>query len=364
MRLHMLGLPHTRTVSEMSHCAFTGKVRRWGPMMAPLGYECLHYGVGAPDTVGWAGHIQVMEPEEQNRLAGTDIMNTGRNFVGNIADVGHDLYREFNKRLRALLHTHVRPKDTICLPFGHGHSDAVQGLLGQCIETGIGYPTAVCGYRIYESSAWMHWHVGRGGRSPWNSEWVVPNYFDPEEWPERPTPPSAGRYVLYLGRLTPIKGLWEIRAMALAMPDVDFVLCGQGEIPELFEGVPNLIYHEPVHGMDRARLMHDALAVVMPTLYVEPFGGVSVEAMLTGTPALTSNHSAFMETIPEQFRCNLLVDWITAIRSIQNGTADLYSHMLRTEALRKYSLASCAERYDHIFQQLPAMRAKGWYAGT
>ena len=39
IRLHILGLPHTVTIDEFSHCAFTGKILRFPPMMKSVGYE-------------------------------------------------------------------------------------------------------------------------------------------------------------------------------------------------------------------------------------------------------------------------------------------------------------------------------------
>ena len=362
MRLHMLGIPHTRTTSAFSHCAFTGKVRRWAQMMAPLGYECLHYGVGAPDSPGWNEHVEVMSPARQNELAGFDIAYPPpAKFVGDLANVGHALYQEFNERLEALLRANVRPGDVICLPFGHGHQRAVRTMYDQCIETGIGYPTALVGYRIYESSAWMHWHIGRENRGPWDSEWVVPNYFDVAEWPLRRTAPRQGEFVLYFGRLTPIKGLWEIVEIAKRLPDLRFVLCGQGDPAPFLAAAPNIEYHRPVHGMDRAALMHRAICLLMPTRYVEPFGGVAVEAGLTGTPCLTSNHSAFRETMPETLRCNHLGEWVEKIYRVmawdRGETYELHASMRE-----RYSLGTCAVQYDRIFGQAARMRREGWYA--
>ena len=45
IRLHMFAIPHTITCDEFSHCAFTGKVLRFAPMMRSRGYEVYHYGI-------------------------------------------------------------------------------------------------------------------------------------------------------------------------------------------------------------------------------------------------------------------------------------------------------------------------------
>ena len=45
MRLHIPAIPHTITSRLYSHCAFTGKVLRFAPMMRSRGYQVYHYGV-------------------------------------------------------------------------------------------------------------------------------------------------------------------------------------------------------------------------------------------------------------------------------------------------------------------------------
>ena len=42
-RLHMLGLFHTKTNLDYSHCAFTGKVLRFPKMMQQYGYDVIEY---------------------------------------------------------------------------------------------------------------------------------------------------------------------------------------------------------------------------------------------------------------------------------------------------------------------------------
>ncbi len=358
MRLHMLGLPHTRTTSEFSHCAFTGKVRRWAQMMAPLGYECIHYGIGEPDSPGWAEHIDVMPKDRQVQLLGYE-PDGGPRFVGQDANVGHPLYTEFNYRLGHLLRITVKPGDIVCAPFGHAHEAAFKHHINQTVETGIGYPECCCGYRIYESQAWFARHVEKEKRQPWDSEWIVPNYYDPAEWPLRTNPAGVGEFVLFMGRLGALKGLREIQAIARARPEEHFVICGQGGPEEWLKDTPNLTYFPPVHGMERAALMHRAKCLLMPSRFLEPFGGVAVEAMMTGTPVLTTNFGAFVETVPYDWcRCNTLSDFLFALESL----GQVKPEGLQAYARSRYSLKAVAPQYDRIFQKLPAMWEKGWYA--
>jgi hypothetical protein len=64
IRLHILGLPHTITRDEFSHCAFTGKVQRFSPMMRSLpGYEVYHYGIESSQS-GADKQIDILSLEE------------------------------------------------------------------------------------------------------------------------------------------------------------------------------------------------------------------------------------------------------------------------------------------------------------
>lgn len=53
-----------------------------------------------------------------------------------------------------------------------------------------------------------------------------------------------------------------------------------------YEGIE---YLGSVGVQERADLLAYADAVLVPTTYLEPFGGVVVEAMLAGTPAITTD---------------------------------------------------------------------------
>lgn len=359
MRLHLLGIPHTITRYEYSHCAFTGKVIRFSPMMRSVGYEVIHYGVEGAES-GANEQINVLTAAEQEELMGGRPDPTA--FVGNHADVGNPLYRTFNDRLGKLLRENLRPGDAVCLPFGHAHSQATAGLdrnLFPHVETGIGYPTTCETFRVFETHAWYHYHLGKGNTTGHDYNWVIPNYFDVSQWTPCYDP---GEYVLYFGRLTEEKGLRIVVEMARYRPDLKFIICGQGD-PTPYLTAPNIEYHPPIHGVARSDLLRKAIAVVMPTRYVEPFGGVTVEAQLCGVPVLGSAYGSFTETIEEGFngyRCHTLGDFLAGLERCEEFPR-LQRVAIRAETELKYDMYNLARDYDRVFKQIADIQDKGWY---
>ena len=67
IRLHILGLPHTITNDKYSHCAFTGKVLRFSPMMKSRDFEVFHYGIETSEP-GADKHFDVLSLDEFNKL--------------------------------------------------------------------------------------------------------------------------------------------------------------------------------------------------------------------------------------------------------------------------------------------------------
>lgn len=359
MRLHLLGLPHTITRDQFSHCAFTAKVQKFSPMMRPLGYDVLHYGVGGAQS-GATMQIDVLGEDEQAALLGHRHEDHQR-FVGTDANVGHPVYQEFNRRLRPLLEQHVAPGDLVLHPFGHAHVAATGTHRGINIESGIGYPTTCLPFRIYESLAWMHRDQGVHRREGNCYEWVIPNYFVAEDWPVVRTP---GAEVRFLGRIGETKGCQTIVELAKARPDVTFVLCGQGDPAPYLAQAPNLRYEPPKVGRERAAYLGEAALVLMPSNFVEPFGGVAVEAMLCGTPVATVPYGAFTETVQHGvtgFHCRVLADWTRAVdeaRTLDRGA-------IAAIARARYSLPAVGPQYDRVFRQIADLaRGGGWYTSA
>lgn len=357
MNIHLLAVPHTLTRADFSGCAFTGKVHRFSPMMRAQGFRVVHYGCEGSQS-GASEDVWVMSQAEQEALLGHPHRPLDKAYPGD--DSGNQqLYSEFNRRLRVHLQARVSPEDVIALPYRRAHCAAIDGLPGFHVETGIGYTNPFAPYRIYESQAWLHWNRGRMPETIEGSdyEWVAPNYYQPSDWQ---LGTGAGGYVLYFGRLVRDKGLDVVLECARFRPDLTFVLCGYGD-PTPWLILPNVVARQPVVGDARNALLGDAMAVMMPTRYIEPFGGVTVEANLCGTPVLGSAFGSFTETIEHGvtgYRCRTLGDWLAALEL----APALSRQRIRAHAAGKYSLEAIGPVYRDLFHQLRDLGGRGWYS--
>lgn len=366
MRLHLLGIPHTQTTYEFSHCAFTGKVKRFAPMMQSVGYDVIHYGVEGAHS-GATYDVNLMSFDEWNGIrtklfkelyGDRDVMPT--DFIGDLANVGNELYTIFNQRLKVQLSRNLDTHDIICLPFGYAHEGAIHDFSNPKVETGIGYPNSYQDFRIFESNAWYHYEIGRVGKSGHDYNWVIPNYFKIDDWDFNPNPDG---YVAYFGRISNIKGVNIVSEIAKARPDLKFKICGQGD-PTEYLNSPNIEYIPPIHGQERSTFLGNAMAVIMPTRYVEPFGGVTVEAELCGTPVLGSSYGSFTETIEHGktgYRCHTLGDFLAGLEQIENGA--ISRKYVREFAVERFDMFRLAHRYDAVFKQINDISTdKGWYS--
>lgn len=372
MKLHILGLPHTQTTNEYSHCAYTGKIKRFSPMMRAVGYDVIHYGVEGADS-GATKQVDVLSYNEWmdilRRMARTiwpdrteEELLSKKDFFQDFVRPDSELYRTFNKKLEYHLIQNYEEGDIICLPFGYAHEDALSKHFQNAIkvETGIGYEHSYQKYRIFESYAWYHYVAGKQNMFYGNDYWfVIPNYYDLSEWSFNEYPK---KYVAYMGRLIDTKGLSVFAEMAKARPDMDFIMCGQGD-PTPWMVAPNIKYEEPKHGTERSEFLGNATALFSGTRYIEPFGGVAVEAQLCGTPVLGSGFSCFTETIEHGvtgYNCHTLGDFLVGLEAIETGKIGRLYTRLRATSL--YGMYQVAPLYDAAFKQILDVHGEGgWF---
>jgi glycosyltransferase involved in cell wall biosynthesis len=377
IRLHLPGMPHTITNSEFSHCAFTGKVMRFSPMMRSVGYEVYHYGTEG-STSGADKDFQLFTKEEYYQLAKESLvflkmseedailaLNDPKDkLVIALLNRTTPLFKEFNRRFRAKLIENYRGKSTdlVCIPMTYSYDEALHGLNYTVIETGIGYNHSSRDFRIFESYCWLNKTLGEEKRDPPNYWFVIPNYFDLNEFPFN-SKPLMNR-VGFLGRIGNSKGCAIITECAKRFPQIEFVVCGKGDCkPYLTQ--PNIVYKEPIHGKERGEYLGSCCAVLTLSKFLEPFCGVAVEAQLCGTPVITHDSGGMVETVVQfktGLRCHTLADIFHGIQMAIDGKFDrAYIHARATNLFDMYKLA---HNYDYVFKSILEISSprNGWYS--
>ena len=350
--LHLLGLFHTICNDDYSHCAFTGKVFKFPKMMQDEGWRVIEYSNGESQSACYE-KIRILEQEQLENLTGK---RKSSDFHGDIAVVGSPHHTEFSKILKKKLFENVEDGDIICHPFGLSHSDLLSIFPNSFhVETGIGYPNLVKDtHKIFESQAWRHYHMGLENRSGNNYEWVIPNYFDEDEWEVNLEP---GKYVAFLGRVCDVKGMATVSEIAKRI-DVPVVICGQGDISPWMG--PNMDFRGPITGKQRSEFLRNAICTLMPTNYIEPFGGVFAESNFCGTPVIATSWGVFPEVLQQGvngFCCQTLREWLDAVeicKTIDRGAVSQH-------ARERYSFKAVGPMYTRAFKQLYNLRGAGWY---
>ena len=358
-RFHLLGLAHLPTNKERAlACAYSQKVLKMAKMLKMLGHEVLFYGVEG-STVECDEFIQVVDQKTMTATYG-EYDHTKEGYKFDCQDLA---YKTFNAFAIQEINKRKKDRDFLLIPFGYGQKaifDAVN--IDLSVEMGIGYEGTYAKYRVFESYAWMHDVYGRElAKNSGDGRYydcVIPNYFDPDDFEYSA---EKGDYFLYLGRIVPRKGVQVARETVEAI-GAKLILAGQPGtgIDKVDLNSPNLEY-VGFAGMEKRReLLSRAKALFVPTTYIEPFGGVSIEALFSGTPIITTDWGCFGENNMHGmtgYRCRTLEHFIWAARNIGN----IRPEDCREFAMANFTLDRVAKMYDEYFFQLENIFRKGWY---
>jgi len=355
MRFHILGLPHTVTSKDFNACAYTAKVLKFGKMMASRGHEVIHYGHEDSD-LECTEHVSVLTNDDFSKSYGShDWRKTFFKF-----DTGDHAYQTFYANAIHEVGKRKQKNDFI-LPFwGSGVRpicDAHQDLI--CVEPGIGYAGGHWArWKVWESYAIYHAYCGMqavGNCQQDNYSVVIPNYFDPADFTFNA---EKGDYFLYLGRVYSGKGV-DVAIQATERAGVKLVIAGQKE--EGYKLPQHVEYVGYADTETRRKLMANAKASFLPSQYVEPFGGVQIENLLSGTPTITTDWGSFAENNLHGvtgYRCRTMGDFVDAIHAVDR---------IRPENCQAFGLNFTLERvalmYEKYFNDvLDVYNGAGWYA--
>jgi glycosyltransferase involved in cell wall biosynthesis len=360
--LHLVGLPHTMATRSMNVCAYTTKAMRFVKMMRTQGYRVVVYW-GDESDIDADEQVPVVTVAEQRRWYGAD--RDPQTVISTPFDANALPWQAMNQRCVYEIGKRREPDDILLVTAGLAQKAIADGLPDMlACEWAVGYegwymPHSVC----FESHAWRHYCYGRAGVT--DGRWydtVIPNFFDPDDFAEAG---EGDDYLLFVGRMIPRKGP-QIAAEIAREAGLPLVLAGPGATswtPDRitcgdwqFDGV-DMEYVGTVGIEERARLMGGARAVLAPTTYIEPFGGVAVEAQFCGTPAVTTDWGAFTETVPDAYRFATLAEGVAAVERARGTSPDGW----REQAAAKYSLDAVGPRFDRWLRRLGTLRRQGWY---
>lgn len=369
MTVHLLGLPHTETTTGFSWCAYTEKVRKMATMLTRLGERVIVYG-GEGNEADCAEHVPIVTRAEQAAwFAGWDPTKSYWE-PPRAWEADTEWWTTFNLRAAIEVARRIEPRDILSVTMGTSHkpvADAIGGVPFLSVETGIGYRGIWAPYRVYESQAWRNFLAAKAEDDVVRFyDEVIPNYFEADQF----APGSgSGGYFLYMGRLISRKGP-QIAAEACKAIGAKLVVAGQGALAwsdsrivckdgTVIDG--DVEYVGVVGPSERARLMGEATAVFVPTMYLEPFGGVSVEAQMTGTPAIVTDYGGLVENVLDGetgYRCRTLAEFVDAAR--QAPTIDRQA--IRDHARATWSTDVIGPRYVAYFDRLRSLWGEGWYS--
>jgi glycosyltransferase involved in cell wall biosynthesis len=356
---HVLGVPHTVSSKEYTACAFTQKVVKFCKMMTDRGHEVIHYGHEDSDVV-CTEHVTVSTNKDLKIAYGNyDWRKTFFKY-----DLNDHAYQTFYKNAIKEIQKRKQPNDFL-LPFwGLGvkpicdaHSDMI------VVEPGIGYASGMWSrFKIFESYAIYHSYLGLQSVQTCMQDWyetVIPNYFDPNDFTYAPE--TKEDYFLYLGRVYDGKGV-DIAIQVTKAIGAKLKIAGQGDLSSMgYTKVPDHV--EMIGYADtetRRKLMSKAKASFVPSLYNEPFAGVQIENMFSGTPTITTDWGAFTENNIHGvtgYRCRTFDEFCWAAKNIDN---------IQPQACRDWSSNFTFDKvsvmYEEYFRTVLDIYGKqGWY---
>jgi glycosyltransferase involved in cell wall biosynthesis len=268
----------------------------------------------------------------------------------------------FNENAIREIQKRKEDKDILLCTMGNYQKPIADTVNMLTVEPGIGYTGVFSKYLVFESYAWMHYVYALMNRGDGNwYDAVIPNYFDVNDFTYKD---KKEDYLLYIGRIISRKGVQTASDVAKATGH-RLLVVGQGNLDDEEEGLflsgeKHIEYRPAVGPIERAELMSNAKAVLMPTYYLEPFGGVNVEAQLCGTPVITTDWGAFPETVLHGitgYRCRVFEEFCWAVEHIDTiKPADC-----RKWAENNYSLERIGKMYEEYFQRIYRLSGEGWY---
>lgn len=339
--LHVLSNPNGISAPRYRMEPFNQAVIKFVRNMVPLGWNLIHYGHQSSEVD--CENVVCVSNKELPPPADNDL------FVEN-----HMLQQIFTQTASAHITARKKSNDMILCFFGTPHQAVAQSHSDlKIVEPSIGY-RAECvfaPFRAFTSYAQMHYFYGQNNMllTPSWYDTVIPNAFTPDEFEYSH---SKDDYFVYLGRITPDKGI-DIAIQTTETIGVKLIVAGPGDLKDLgYSNVPQHVEHVGyVNVQQRKSLLSRAKCLMAPTHYIEPFGNIIVEAYMSGTPVITTDWGGFVDTVINGvtgYRCRDFNEFVQAAANISK----INPAVCRKWAMDHYSDAVVHRQFDQWLKKI------------
>lgn len=334
-RIHVYGNPSVPTSTNLTSDAFTQTAYKYGKALKEMGHYIIMYGTKefasefiCDEFISINCLQDFINPTETKMEISAIIEEYSRGaYLSNMLNEcdenkKREIVDKSRNNLLEYLNKNTIHENDIFLTFwdicGKNIFEKIEALGGIVIEGLAQYGTQEWTYRfnrtIFASFAEAR-QRHKVQKLIGKHHIIIPPFFEFENFTYSKVKENA---YLYLGRIQEHKGFGIIIQLAKHFPNKIFWVAGQArtEIKDNcnyleyqkynqemawldLTTVPNLIYKGLADKSLRKDLLSRASILIQPSMYDEPFGWNVIEANLSGTPVITSDRGAFLETIKE-----------------------------------------------------------------
>jgi glycosyltransferase involved in cell wall biosynthesis len=337
MRVHLLSTPNVQVTADYYLDVFSGFTRRFTELLKELGHTVFLYGSEEADVQA-DELVTCISKKDQEKFLG------GEPYQKCWYDASNPMFGHFNVRAAAGIQARKERGDLIATIAGSAQMSIWQQHQElPFLEYSIGYRGVCAPYRIYQSNAWRsvaHGFTGCEYGRPMDD--MIPTWLHDEEFPVKAVEP----YLLYVGRITTVKGI-KTACRAAEEAGMKLFLIGDGD-PSLITYGEYLGHMPPA---ERNVWMAGATALLCPTDYLEPSATVTLEAQLCGTPVLSTPWGGFPEYLEHGrtgYLCRDVSEFVDAIGIV----GDLDRRYVRLRAQTLFGWAAGKEAYRQYFARL------------
>jgi glycosyltransferase involved in cell wall biosynthesis len=168
---------------------------------------------------------------------------------------------------------------------------------------------------------------------------------------------TPGSYLAFLGRVAPEKGVEQAIAIArgsgiplrlaakISHDDQEYF---DTQVAPLLDG-SFVTFVGEINEQEKARFLGDALALVFPINWPEPFGLAMIEALACGTPVIAFPHGSVPEVLEDGVTGFIVEDVSAAVRCTQR-LGELSRRDCRKSFERRFQAERMAQNYLDVYE--------------